>query len=256
VWIPKKVAPELDALQSDELTVLEHAWHSRKLPRGALAGNRFVLVLRGIDGGREAIDQRLQAISNHGVPNYFGEQRFGRGGTNVARAQAMFAGARVGRHPRGLYLSAARAWLFNRVLARRVADASWDGALDGEAFTLAGSRSFFVPGALDDELARRLAEGDVHPSGPLWGAGELPTRGAARALEEAVAGAEPELARGLAAAGLRQERRALRLLAQELRATWLDATTLRLEFALPAGSFATALLRELVDYRAAVGVDE
>jgi tRNA pseudouridine13 synthase len=92
VWIPKKVAPAIDALQSDELQVLGHAWHSRKLPRGALAGNRFVLALRGIEGEREAIEQRLQAISMRGVPNYFGEQRFGRGGGNVQQAVAMFTG--------------------------------------------------------------------------------------------------------------------------------------------------------------------
>ncbi len=97
VWIPKKVAPALDALQSDELRVLEHAWHSRKLPRGALAGNRFVLALRDVAGEPAAIEARLRAIAADGVPNYFGEQRFGRGGGNVQQALAMFAGRRVKR---------------------------------------------------------------------------------------------------------------------------------------------------------------
>ena len=63
VWLPKRVAPDIDALQSDDLRVLDHAWHSRKLPRGALAGNRFVLVLRDVEGERIAIETRLQAIA-------------------------------------------------------------------------------------------------------------------------------------------------------------------------------------------------
>ena len=78
VWLPKRVAPDLAALDTDALCVLDHAWHARKLPRGALAGNRFVLVLRDVQGTRADIEARLAAIAARGVPNYFGEQRFGR----------------------------------------------------------------------------------------------------------------------------------------------------------------------------------
>ena len=145
VWLPKKVAPDLDALQSDDLRVLDHAWHARKLPRGALAGNRFVLVLREVEGQRDAIDARLQAIATQGVPNYFGEQRFGRGGNNVQQAVAMFAGRRVKREERSMLLSAARSELFNRVLAARVEAGTWNAALDGDVWMLDGSRSVFGP---------------------------------------------------------------------------------------------------------------
>ena len=69
VWLPKKIAPDIEALQADDLRVLEHAWHARKLPRGALAGNRFRLVLRNVVGEPEAIEARLQAIAARGVPN-------------------------------------------------------------------------------------------------------------------------------------------------------------------------------------------
>ena len=61
------------------------------------SGNRFVLTLRGVSGERAAIEQRLRSIAERGVPNYFGEQRFGRDGDNVANARAMFAGRRVRR---------------------------------------------------------------------------------------------------------------------------------------------------------------
>ncbi len=247
VWIPKKVAPGLDALQSDELKVLEHAWHSRKLPRGALAGNRFVLVLRGIEGGREAIDQRLQAISSEGVPNYFGEQRFGRGGGNVQQAVAMFAGRRVKREERSMLLSAARSELFNRVLAARVEAGSWNAALDGDVWMLDGSRSVFGPEALTDELQARLAAFDIHPTGPLWGEGELRSSGAAREVELLALQGDTanRLRNGLEGAGLKQERRALRLRPQDMAWRWLDDAALELAFSLQPGCYATTVMREL-----------
>lgn len=130
-----------------------------------------------------------------------------------------------------------------------MAAGTWDQALDGDAMILNGSRSFFVPEIIDETIRRRLAEGDIHPSGPLWGRGELPTKSAVRELEAAVASEYPDLARGLEAAGLEQERRALRVIPQEFNAVWLDQTTFRLTFVLPPGSYATVLLSELADYR-------
>ena len=255
VHLPKKVAPDIAALESDELRVLEHAWHSRKLPRGALAGNRFVLVLRDVEGDREAIGQRLQSIADRGVPNYFGEQRFGRSGDNVAQALAMFAGRRVRREERTLLLSAARSELFNRVLAARVRAGNWDSALEGEVWSLAGSRSVFGPEPFTDELARRLAEFDIHPSGPLWGRGELRSRAAAAELEmEALATVDALALRvGLESAGLEQERRALRLRPADLGWQWLDDSSLQLSFALPPGAYATVVLAELGDMNTPTG---
>ncbi len=249
VWIPKQVAPELDALQSDDLRVLDHAWHSRKLPRGALAGNRFVLALRDVEGERAAIETRLQAIAARGVPNYFGEQRFGRGGGNVQQAVAMFAGRRVKREERAMLLSAARSELFNRVLATRVEAGNWNAALDGEVWMLDGSRSVFGPEPFTDELQSRLAAFDIHPTGPLWGEGELRSTDAAREIELAAMQGDTasRLRMGLERAGLKQERRALRLQAQELSWQWLQDDALELRFALPPGCYATTVLHELGD---------
>ena len=248
VHLPKKVAPDIETLESDELRVLDHAWHAKKLPRGALAGNRFVLVLREAQGDREATDARLQAIAMRGVPNYFGEQRFGRGGDNVANALVMFGGRRVARDQRSHLLSAARSQLFNRVLGARVAAGNWDAALDGEVWMLDGSRSVFGPEPLDDALAARLAAFDIHPTAPLWGKGELRTIGAAAALEQESL-ADPEslaLRAGLEKAGLKQERRATRLRPQGLEWDWRDAETLELRFALPPGTYATTILSEVI----------
>ncbi|MGH8073600.1 MAG: tRNA pseudouridine(13) synthase TruD [Lysobacter sp.] len=256
VHLPKKVAPDLSLLDSDDgderLRVLGHDWHSRKLPRGALAGNRFVLVLRDVQGDRVAVESRLQAIAERGVPNYFGEQRFGRGGDNLGAALSMFAGRRVGRDQRGMLLSAARSALFNRVLGNRVAAGNWDasgtdGALDGEVWMLDGSRSVFGPEPFDETLAQRLAAFDIHPTGPLWGRGELRSSEVVQALELAVL-ADDESTRlrvGLEDAGLKQERRSLRLRPADLRWSWQADEVLELGFALPPGTYATVVLAEL-----------
>ena len=247
VHLPKRIAPDTSLLQSDDLQVLEATWHNRKLPRGALAGNRFVLVLRDVQGDRTAIDARLTQIAARGLPNWFGEQRFGRDGDNVASALSMFAGRRVRRDQRSILLSAARSALFNRVLAARVQDSSWDTGLEGEVWLLSGSRSVFGPEPWSEVLAERLARFDIHPSGPLWGAGELRSRGRCAETElAAMAGGDDiALRTGLEKAELKQERRALRLVAEGLVWEWMDDATLRLAFALPPGSYATALLQEL-----------
>ena len=247
VWLPKKIAPDIEALQSDDLRVLEHVWHARKLPRGALAGNRFVLALRDVAGDRADIETRLQAIAAKGVPNYFGEQRFGRGGNNVQQAVAMFAGRRVKREERGMLLSAARSELFNRVLSARVEAGTWDAALDGEVWMLDGSRSVFGPEPMTPGLQARLDAFDIHPSGPLWGEGELRSDAASREVEHAALQGDTasRLRTGLERAGLRQERRALRLRPSGLAWTWRDDGALELRFALPPGCYATTVLREL-----------
>ncbi|WP_279633043.1 tRNA pseudouridine(13) synthase TruD [Marilutibacter alkalisoli] len=261
VHLPGREAPSLETLAFDNeggesLRVLDHARHAKKLPRGALAGNRFVLVLREVAGDREAIEARLRALTSRGVPNYFGEQRFGRGGDNLHAALSMFAGRRVGREQRTHLLSAARSALFNRVLAARVTAGCWDAPLEGEVWILDGSRSVFGPEPFNDELMRRLAAFDIHPSGPLWGRGELRSE-AGTARIELAALAEPPgeaLCRGLEKAGLKQERRALRLRPDGLTWSWPADNELELCFSLPAGTYATTLLAELGAVRDASSV--
>ncbi|MET0288712.1 MAG: tRNA pseudouridine(13) synthase TruD [Pseudoxanthomonas sp.] len=252
VHLPKRIAPELDALQDlmpheGALKVVQHVWHNRKLPRGALAGNRFTLTLRQVRGKREAIAERLEEIAQRGIPNWFGEQRFGRGGGNVAQALAMFSGRRVKREQRSMLLSAARSQLFNQVLARRVAEGCWDQPMEGEVWMLSGSRSVFGPEDWSDALAERLATFDIHPSGPLWGEGALRTTGACAVLEQDAVSdiASLRLREGLEQAGMKQERRALRLRTEQFASHWLADDVLELRFALPPGAYATAVLHEL-----------
>lgn len=245
VQLPGRVDPDWAAMDIEGVRVLEASRHSRKLKRGAHAANRFRIRLRELQGSTSDAELRMRQVATEGVPNYFGEQRFGRNGENLRSAHALFGGARMGRMQRGFALSAARSHLFNRVLNRRVAAGTWNQALSGEVWMLAGTHSIFGPQDLDDALRRRLAEFDIDPTGPLWGRGGLRSTGQVATIENEIAADEASFAAGLAAADLRQERRALRLRAVGFAHSWLVDGTLQLEFQLPSGTFATALIREI-----------
>jgi len=247
VQLPGKADPDWSGLPAEEMRVLRSERHSRKLKTGHLKGNRFRLTLRECRGDPSGLEARLALIRERGVPNYFGPQRFGRDGANLDKARALFEGRmRVrDRKLRGIYLSAARSALFNQVLAQRVEQGSWCHGLPGDLMNLDGSRSHFLAETVDAQLEARVRSGDVHPTGPLWGKGELETRGQVAVLEQAVADGEPVFAQGLAEAGLKQERRALRMPVNGLSHAWVDAETLVLEFELPAGGYATMVLAEI-----------
>jgi len=250
VQLPGREAPDIATLELDNpgsssrqvLRVVAAERHARKLQRGALRGNRFVLGLRGVIGERAAIDARLWTLKEQGFPNYFGEQRFGQGGGNLEAARAMFAGKKMGRDKRGILLSAARSELFNRVLATRVVDGSWKTGLSGELWMLDGTHSIFGPEPDPAAFAERAQAQDIHPTGPLWGRGALRTDADCRALEEAALHDAADIRAGLEQAGLNQERRALRTPARSLTWKWPDEATLELTFELPAGCYATSML--------------
>ena len=173
VRLPGKFDPDWHAVENNHIKLLSFGRNSAKLRRGAHNGNAFIIILRNVEGDRDTIDQCLSQIKLNGVPNYFGEQRFGHGGRNVSNGVALLKGnIKVkDRHKRSLYLSAVRSYLFNLILSARVADGSWQQLLQGEAVMLSGTNSHFSVDVVDDELNRRLSEGDVHPSAPLWGRG-------------------------------------------------------------------------------------
>ncbi|MDF1582424.1 MAG: tRNA pseudouridine(13) synthase TruD [Methyloprofundus sp.] len=246
VWLPGKPDPDWSALNSDSIKVLQATRHSRKLKRGSLAGNQFILRIQDYQGDKAILEQQLQAIKEQGVPNYFGEQRFGRGGANVARALALFAGEKISRAQRGMYLSAARSYLFNHILSARVVDKSWNQALVGDALMFDDSHSFFQAEVLDASILQRLAQLELHPTTVLWGKGELQVAGEVALLEQQIIEQFADLAKGLIAFGMEQDRRALRSHVKELQWDFIADDCLQLRFSLNAGCYATAVLREIV----------
>ncbi len=242
-----RAEPDWAGVAPGAVEVLAVHRHDRKLRRGSHRANRFTLRLRDVAGDHEELEARLARLREAGLPNYFGEQRFGREGANPDKALAMLAGRpRVkDRAERGLYLSAARSVLFNRVLAARVVAGTWDRLLPGDVLMLDGRHSRFLAAESTDQLVARVSSGELHPTGPLWGRGDLESRDEARRVEDAALGACEAWCRGLDRAGLDPDRRALRALARDLAWRWTADDTIDLTFTLAAGAYATALLREV-----------
>ncbi|MGE6992262.1 tRNA pseudouridine(13) synthase TruD [Pseudomonas sp. NPDC047961] len=245
--LPGKADPALARAEDETLRILQSSRHQRKLQRGAHSANGFTLRLTELQADHAQLDARLERIKIDGVPNYFGLQRFGYEGGNVhgAREYADREELPVQRNLRSRLLSAGRSYLFNRVLAERVAAGSWNQAQVGDLLAFTDSRSFFPAGEAECSDPR-LAVLDLHPTGPLWGAGESPAAGVVQALEMQAAATEPSIAKWLAEAGMKHERRILRLPIGGLSWHYPEPDILQLEFVLPTGCFATAVVRELV----------
>ena len=232
-------------IAGSEYQVLEAHRHSRKLPRGALAGNRFTIRIRGTTIDDAALGGRLAAVETRGVPNYFGPQRFGRRGANLERLHEDVRRLRPAE--RGFVLSAARSLVFNAVLAERVAAGSWERLEPGDLANLDGRASHFAVAGVDETLAARCARLDIHPTGPLWGRGVPPSGAGVLALEQRVAARFTPACDLVVRAGMEQERRSLRLAVRDLR--WrrdaADAASVIVEFRLSRGAYATVVLREV-----------
>jgi tRNA pseudouridine13 synthase len=231
----------------DGVRVLQSARHSRKLRRGAHIANRFRIALRDLVDVSSGLEERLSAIRAAGVPNYFGEQRFGRDGSNLDLARRLFAGRRITRGKRSIAISAARSFIFNQILGDRIEDGTWNTLQPGDCANLDGSGSFFATDRVDDELQYRLDTLDIHVTGPLWGSGSPQSGGTIAERELRIARRYPDLVEGLANQRLRHSRRALRLVVRDF--SWEgDGDTLWLQFSLARGGYATAVLREIASW--------
>lgn len=248
VWLPGKPDPDWSSLNSENVEILETIRHNRKLRRGSLRGNQFTLIIRNVEGDASDLEQRINTIIHDGVPNYFGDQRFGIDGQNLEKAKVMFGGKRVkDRFKRSIYLSAARSAMFNDILSQRVEMDKWANAIPGDVMLLDNSHSYFLATDVDDEIDRRLKEHDIHPSGPLWGRGELLSKGSVAELESELPDKFKIFDLGLRNARLDQERRSLRLSVNNFQWNYdVHNKALELSFFLPAGGYATAVLREII----------
>lgn len=211
------------------VTVLKIGRHDRKLRPGMHQGNQFVIRLRNVQGDIPALSQQFELVCQQGVPNYFGQQRFGHMAGNLEQAAALQGQhASVWRQRKYQFaLSAIRAWLFNTVLAARVNDGSWQTSVPGEPFDM--------------------------PTGPLWGRGRLISGEGLREQEMAILSGFPEWREVLEHVGVQQERRVLKLLPAQGRQVW-EGQDWILTFELPPGTYATSVLRELVQTVSRVGV--
>lgn len=235
----------------DEIEIMDNQRHDKKLKRGALNSNRFSLTLREVSGDLQQAADICTQISTLGIPNYFGTQRFGHNHGNLNKAERWFKGEfkPKQRNQRSLYLSAARSWLFNHVLSARIERGNWNQYLEGDVFMFEGGNGWFTDDGSAD-LSQRLADMEIHPTGALWGRGELPTGGSSAEIEREQTELFPVFCQGLEKQGLKQERRALRINTGPINFEVLDETTIQINFELPPGAYATVLLEQLGSFTA------
>ncbi len=242
------------ALQLPDLRVLEAGLHRNKLRTGHLHGNRFVVTLRGAgEDGLARARAVLERLVAEGLPNYYGEQRFGRQGDNAEQGLRLLRGEAVtrDRFKRRLFVSALQSLLFNQVLARRLGDGGLRTLLGGEVLQRTDSGGCFVSEDRATDEAR-LRAGELVVTGPICGPRmPLPLEGSpARALEEAVFAAHGVSPQSFGALGrlARGGRRPLSVPVGQARvepAPGGAGADLVLCFELPAGSYATVLLDEV-----------
>lgn len=254
----------LQQLESEQLRILDLQRNNRKLRIGSHRGNRFTLLLRDCVGEPAEFERRLQGLASHGMPNYFGPQRFGRQMSNLQQVTELFQSTgqdkgrtgqpdrkRGGQRKRGMLYSAARSYLFNQILSRRIAEQSWDSYINGDVLNLDGTDRFFAvaSGQWDETLEQRLRDKDIHLTGLLPGLSKgqdkYATIGQAADIEDAVCQKYPSLLAGLKEHGVQSGRRALRCAIRDMQWSWPVRGQLQVQFTLPRGAYATSLLREL-----------
>lgn len=248
------------ALADARVRILEQGWHSNKLRLGHLRGNRFVLVVRrpalAPDEALERASRILTALGERGLPNFYGEQRFGRDADNALLGAALLGvgqhpqlrRARRDRHLRRLALSALQSELFNRCLARRMSDGTWNRALPGDVLRRRDSGGIFVCEAPDDDQPR-IDTHEIDVTGPMPGPRERPAAtGVAREIEDAVLAEAGVPREAFARAGGEAEgaRRPLRIPIGKASVRRVDDDALELSFELPPGAYATRVLAEVM----------
>lgn len=241
------VAAALD-LRLEGARVLRACAHRHKLRTGHLAGNRFELRVHGSGPESAARSERVRAgLAAVGLPNRFGEQRFGRGGDNVERGRRLLSGERlkVERREARFLVSALQAAVFNEVLRTRPLRLDELEAGDLARRTDSGGIFLVEDVAAENQRAQRF---EISATGPIFGTRVETPAGAVAVREQAAMaafGLDSEHLRAPKGVRMRGARRPLRVPVHNLFLAH-EADTLHLRFELPAGSFATVLLEELL----------
>jgi tRNA pseudouridine13 synthase len=270
VSVPATVEERLGQLEGDGLRLLSVNRHTNKLRPGHLHGNRFRILVREPNPDAAVLLAPLvERLRTHGLPNFYGPQRFGREGETVLIGLALLRGEpppvspTTGRKPnvrspflRKLALSAAQSALFNHYLGGRLADGLLRTVLAGDVMAKWPFGGLFVAADVPAEQARFEARETVH-AGPIFGRKTFPAAADAAAREAAVlaeAQLGPEALRGFGKL-LQGTRRHNLVYLQDLTAA-VEPEGVRLQVTLPAGAYATVLLREITKSSELAAADE
>jgi tRNA pseudouridine13 synthase len=251
VSVPEQAAGRLPQLEGDGIRLLNVGRHGNKLRAGHLHGNRFRILIRDVDAAAEVkLRPILSRLHAEGLPNFYGPQRFGRDGETLQLGLALLRGDQPGspspnRFLRKLALSAAQAALFNRYLASRLTDGVLRRVLPGDVMAKWPFGGLFVAADVLREQERFDARETV-TAGPLFGRKMFAAAGEALAREAAVladAGLTPAAFHGFGK--LLEGTRRKNLVYPDDLAAAPESAGWRFRFTLPAGSYATVLLREI-----------
>lgn len=243
--MPGQPTPDFSQFSLEGVEILDVTRHQRKIRIGSLQGNHFEILLRNAEETDE-LKVRLDFLAKNGFPNYFTEQRFGRDGNNLTQA-LRWANGEIkvkDRHKRSFYLSAARSEIFNLIVSKRMELDLAQQIFVGDVLQLSGSHSWFVVDESEDlaQLQQRLAQQDVLLTAPLIGEEEK----SAVDFEHEIFAQHQALFDLMRQERIKAARRPILMQPQQFQ--WkFEPNGLRLQFALPAGSYATALIRELVN---------
>jgi tRNA pseudouridine13 synthase len=259
VSVPGHLEDRLGQLDGDGIRLLSVSRHANKLRPGHLHGNRFRILVRGADpAANERLGPLLDRLRSAGLANFYGPQRFGRDGETVHLGLGLLRGnAAPVRNPflRKLALSAAQSALFNHYLARRLVDGLLRRVLAGDVMAKWPFGGMFVAEDLAREQARLEARETV-PAGPIFGRKTYRAAGEAAGREERVlqdAGLSAAAFQGFGKL-LPGTRRHNLIYLDDLAAV-VEPDGVRLTFTLPAGSYATVLLREITKGEGVAGDD-
>ncbi len=255
VSVPAQAEPRLNQLDGDGIRLLNVSRHGNKLKPGHLHGNRFRILVRDVCAGAgERLPALVEFLRRDGLANFYGAQRFGREGETVRLGLALLRQesppAEIkanSRNPflRKLALSAAQSALFNHCIACRMGDGLMRRVLPGDVMVRWPFGGLFVAEDVVREQERLNAR-EIVPAGPMFGRKMFRTAAVAAEREEKVLQDAGLTAHAFGAFGklLAGTRRHNIVYVDDLTAT-VDAEGVRLTFTLPAGSYATVLLREI-----------
>ncbi|GBD37345.1 tRNA pseudouridine synthase D [bacterium HR36] len=253
-WIslPASAASRLAEVSIPGLTILRISRHTNKLRAGHLRGNRFRIRIRQVHPETSTrLLALLARLRETGLPNYYGEQRFGRHGDTLRIGLGLLQGQsdprlEQRRFLRKLSLSAVQSWLYNRYLAERMQRGWLHRVIAGDVLHQRPQGGLFVAENVPGEQERFDRREIVH-TGPIYGRRMFPAQQQAGQLDAEIlrqAGLNLEMFQSFGKLLLGTRRDNLVYL-DDLQAV-VEGNDVVLTFSLPAGSYATVLLREIM----------
>lgn len=254
VSVPKQAEAQLPAVDGDGMKLLRTSRHTNKLKPGHLRGNRFVIRLRNVhEDATKRLEPILDRIRQQGLMNFYGEQRFGKEGETLDQGLRLLRGEGDIRDKflRKLSLSAVQSALFNTYLAMRFNNGLLHRVLPGDVMGKWPAGGMFVTEDVPTEQTRFDRHEIVH-AGPMYGSKMYPARQKAEEREAALLAEAGLSLKNFAGFGkLLQGTRRYNLVYVDDLSGRIEGNDAILSFTLPAGSYATVLLTEVMKTEAA-----